>query len=494
MYKVLLVDDEYMILQGLKVIIDWQALGFEVVATARSAKEALAYLDDCAVDVMISDVNMPGMIGLELIEAARALLPHLQTLILSGYQEFSYVQRAIELETKGYLLKPVDKKELEAKMLYFKELLDEQRAASLRQAAYREGLINLWLADELSEKEFFQLTQEQSEAGLSDFTVLYVDCKAFSPALEAFFEASQQPFYLKKEEQKKVYVVILLGQSHQAKCFTNTLQERFYNIINQIILGETVVDWENVYESYNQVRRSLFYNSEVSQIAAKTSAKIELPESRLQFFSFNKVLMIGDEPTIVSKLQAIFEEMTELSFSPEDVKHVSFLLFSDIYRQFPILDRTTYLSMVQTIRDSQSIDQILSALKKVLELTSKSNQLKKRYSDLVSEAITCIQEEYYQELTLKAVSDRLHINGVYLGQCFKNETECSFAQYLNQVRIQKAQQLLLYTNKSINEIAYETGYNANHYFIKMFKKLNGLSPKEFRDRYKDNYQAIKGSY
>lgn len=494
MYKVLLVDDEYMILQGLKVIIDWQALGFEVVATARSAKEALAYLDDCAVDVMISDVNMPGMTGLELIEAARALLPHLQTLILSGYQEFSYVQRAIELETKGYLLKPVDKKELEAKMLYFKELLDERRAASLRQAAYREGLINLWLADELSEKEFFQLTQEQSEADLSGFTVLYVDCKAFSPALEAFFEASQQPFYLKKEEQKKVYVVILLGQSHQAKCFTNTLQERFYNIINQIILGETVVDWENVYESYNQVRRSLFYNSEVSQIAAKTSAKIELPESRLQFFSFNKALMIGDEPTIVSKLQAIFEEMTELSFSPEDVKHVSFLLFSDIYRQFPILDRTTYLSMVKTIHDSQSIDQILSALKKVLELTSKSNQPKKRYSDLVSEAITCIQEEYYQELTLKAVSDRLHINGVYLGQCFKNETECSFAQYLNQVRIQKAQQLLLYTNKSINEIAYETGYNTNHYFIKMFKKLNGLSPKEFRDRYKDNYQAIKGSY
>lgn len=130
----------------------------------------------------------------------------------------------------------------------------------------------------------------------------------------------------------------------------------------------------------------------------------------------------------------------------------------------------------------------------MLELTSKSNQPQKRYSDLVSEAITCIQEEYSQELTLKAVSDRLHINGVYLGQCFKNETECSFSQYLNQVRIQKAQQLLLYTNKSINEIAYETGYNTNHYFIKMFKKLNGLSPKEFRDRYKDNYQAIKGSY
>lgn len=142
-------------------------------------------------------------------------------------------------------------------MLYFKEWLDEQRAASLRQAAYREGLINLWLADELSEKEFFQLTQEQPEAELLGFTVLYVDCKAFSPALEAFLRPPSSPL-LKKAEQKQVYLVILLGQSHQAKRFTNTLQERFYNTINQIILGETVVDWENVYESYNQVRRSLF--------------------------------------------------------------------------------------------------------------------------------------------------------------------------------------------------------------------------------------------
>ncbi|XIJ97922.1 helix-turn-helix domain-containing protein [Streptococcus parauberis] len=107
------------------------------------------------------------------------------------------------------------------------------------------------------------------------------------------------------------------------------------------------------------------------------------------------------------------------------------------------------------------------------------------------ETIACIEQDYEQDLSLKLVSEKLHINSVYLGQCFKNETERSFAQYLNQVRIQKAQQMLLYSNKTINEIAFATGYNTNHYFIKMFKKLNGLSPKEFRDQYKDNYQAIR---
>ena len=277
--------------------------------------------------------------------------------------------------------------------------------------------------------------------------------------------------------------------------FTSEKTTGFVNqltVVKGAEIGETVDDWENVYESYNQVRQSLFYNSQMSQPTDKGNSKLEMPESRLQFFAFNKALMIGDEPNILAKLEAIFHEMKALNFSPEDVKHVSFLLFSDIYRQFPILNKMTYLSMVKTIHESQSIDRILSELQKVLNLTNKSRAPEKRYSDLVSETIDCVRQEYHQELTLKDIANRLHVNGVYLGQCFKNETERSFAQYLNQVCIQKAQQLLLYTNQSINEIAYKKGYNTNHYFIKMFKKLNGLSPKEFRERYKDSYQAIKG--
>ncbi|HFG0136153.1 TPA: response regulator [Streptococcus pyogenes] len=492
MYKVLLVDDEYMILQGLTMIIDWQALGFDVVSIARSGQEALAYLTQYPVDVMISDVTMPGMTGLDLIEAAKTNHPQLQTLILSGYQEFSYVQKAMELETKGYLLKPVDKAELQAKMKQFKDWLDAQQAESIRQETYHDSLLTLWLTDELSEKEFHQLSQDLPEHALTGFTVLYVECSEWIEEMEAYFKQEEQPCYLKKEEDKKIYLAILLGRAQQAKAFTSNLQKQFSENIQQIILGETVDDWENVYESYNQVRQSLFYNSQMSQPTDKGNSKLEMPESRLQFFAFNKALMIGDEPTILAKLEAIFHEMKALNFSPEDVKHVSFLLFSDIYRQFPILDKMTYLSMVKTIHNSQSIDRILRELKKVLDVTNQNNSPEKRYSDLVSETIDCIRKEYHQELTLKAIADRLHVNGVYLGQCFKNETERSFTQYLNHVRIQKAQQLLLYTNQSINEIAYETGYNTNHYFIKMFKKLNGLSPKEFRDRYKDNYQAIKG--
>lgn len=200
--------------------------------------------------------------------------------------------------------------------------------------------------------------------------------------------------------------------------------------------------------------------------------------------------MISDKPTIIAKLNLIFQEMQEMHFSPEDVKHVAFLLFSDIYRQFPILEAGLYQNMLKTIHGGLTIDVIKNELITLLQVASQKKSPSQRYSDLVTETIACIEQDYEKELSLKLVSERLHVNGVYLGQCFKNETERSFAQYLNQVRIQKAQQMLLYSNKTINEIAFATGYNTNHYFIKMFKKLNGLSPKEFRDQYKDNYQAI----
>ncbi|MGT2933124.1 response regulator transcription factor [Streptococcus catagoni] len=494
MYKVLLVDDEYMILQGLKVIIDWKSFGFEVAATAKSAKEALDYLSKDSFHVLISDVNMPQMSGLDLIEEAKKRQPQLQTMILSGYQEFDYVKKAIELETKAYLLKPVDKKELEEKMASFKAYLDQQKKEEDKKDKYQEILINYWLHDELSEKDYLELINKKYPNQDLDYTVLYLHYRAYEQGLNNFFLKQNQLLNVIHNEEKQELFAILVGKRQEAKSFVKNLQKSFTSIIDQLVLGETVEDWENVYESYNQVQKSLFFNQEISSRDSQSYSKIDIADSELQFLSFNKALMIGDRPTIIRKLEAIFEEMRLMDYTPEDVKHVSFLLFLDIYRKFPSLDKRIYNAMLETIHESSQINMLKDALLRVLEVTKEDKAKQKRYSALVSEAIAFITNSYAEDLSLKYIADQLHVNGVYLGQCFKNETKQSFAQYLNQIRIQKAQTLLLYTNDSINEIAYQTGYNTNHYFIKIFKKLNGLSPKEFRDQYKNNYQSIEKTY
>lgn len=114
MHKVLLVDDEYMITEGLKVLIPFEKWNMEVVATANDAEEALDYVKNHPVDLVITDVNMPGMNGLEMIAQMQESLPKLAFIILSGYQEFEYVKKALNLQVADYLVKPVNKVELAA--------------------------------------------------------------------------------------------------------------------------------------------------------------------------------------------------------------------------------------------------------------------------------------------------------------------------------------------------------------------------------------------
>jgi len=114
MYRVLLVDDEYMITEGLKVLIPFEKWKMEVVATANDAETALAYIKDNPVDLVITDVNMPGMNGLQMIEQMKTSLPNAAFIILSGYQEFEYVKTALNLQVADYLVKPVNKVELAA--------------------------------------------------------------------------------------------------------------------------------------------------------------------------------------------------------------------------------------------------------------------------------------------------------------------------------------------------------------------------------------------
>lgn len=104
----MLVDDEYMILEGLKQILPWQELGFEIVKTARTAAEALAYLKAAPVDLVISDITMPEMSGIEMIDTAYKRGDKFAAIFLSGYQEFEYVKEGIRLGVKDYLVKPVD--------------------------------------------------------------------------------------------------------------------------------------------------------------------------------------------------------------------------------------------------------------------------------------------------------------------------------------------------------------------------------------------------
>ncbi|MGY3724660.1 two component transcriptional regulator, AraC family [Granulicatella balaenopterae] len=498
MYQVLLVDDEYMILQGLKRIVNWQELGFEVAATANSAEKALEILKSIPIDVVITDVTMPGKSGLDLLKEVNQLFPKIKSLIISGYQEFDYIHQGMELGIQSYLVKPIDKEELKQKLAEIKDLLDQEEIDEVRDTLYYESIIKTWLNDELNEHEFMRFCQvvnhyqPQNGYRAMILKVYKADKEITIDSIRLMLKEWRKVFFVidsRVENSFEITIVSYFEPLEELR-FIDGCREFFGSDKIRIFAGEVVGDWENLYESYHQVKKVIFYNESPQNLGNKEKAIIEVPKSATQFLGFNKALMIGDKETILATLQNIFTALQIEQVSPEDARHIAFLLFSDMYRHYSYLSEGIYQKSMDVIRQSKTIDQIYDWLSYLL-ISVVSDKQPIRYSALTMQVIAVLNERFNEDLALKNIADDLHVNSVYLGQVFKKDTEQSFSQYLNQVRIKKAQKMLLDTEKNINEIAFATGYNTNHYFIKMFKKLNGLSPKEFRAKYQGRYKEVQ---
>lgn len=238
MYKVMLVDDEYMILEGLKQIIPWKELGFEVVKTAKRAQEALDCLKEETIDLLITDVTMPKMSGIDLVKKVREISPEMPILILSGYQEFEYVKQGMELGVKGYLVKPVDKKELEEKVKQIKkELLQKERFLSHKEMYY-ETMVQKWLNDEINEDEFLTFLAELNLTIASSYSVIIVNQADDSIDLEDYALQNNQPFVIQYDIlSSNQTVIIFQGVRSELNQFVKGIEAQLQGATFKIILG-----------------------------------------------------------------------------------------------------------------------------------------------------------------------------------------------------------------------------------------------------------------
>ena len=427
MYKVLLVDDEYMITEGLKRLIPFDKWDMEVVATANHADDALDYIREHPVDIVISDVNMPDKTGLEMIGEMKDLLPNAYYILLSGYQEFDYVKKAMNLNVVDYLVKPVDKVELER--------LLEKIASQLGEKSHEPEI----LSQQLDEEAFkAHLTQKENWwIGLS------------------------------KEKQGNYAIpYYVLGQDWQIV------------LADQEFEGLLVMPFEAPYQSNfekwkRDIEKTLFYGS------------VNLNQSESLFSYYEPIYRV----IIQGNLQQIIEELTLLEkIVLENTPRVSITkqLFTqfvmDVFHLFEHLKADDMTDIVKNIHAITTFEDLVAYTKETL--TSFFGQY--RMNENVVSVLEVIGRDYKKELSLKDISKDLFINPVYLGQLIKKETNSTFAELLNKQRIKAAQQLLLSTNDSIEDICYTVGYSNVGYFYKVFRKLCGKSPKAYRKQVEAN--------
>ena len=427
MYKVLLVDDEYMITEGLKRLIPFDKWDMEVVATANHADDALDYVREHPVDIVISDVNMPDKTGLEMIGEMKELLPNSYYILLSGYQEFDYVKKAMNLNVVDYLVKPVDKVELER--------LLEKIASQLGEQSHEPEILSQQLDEEafkahLSQKENWWIGLSKEKQG--NFVI---------------------PYYV-------------LGQDWQII------------LADQEFEGLLVMPFEAPYQANfekwkRDIEKTLFYGS------------VNLDQSESLFSYYEPIYRV----IIQGNLQQIIEELTLLEkIVLENTPRVSITkqLFTqfvmDVFHLFEHLKVDDMTDIVKNIHAITTFEDLVAYTKETL--TSFFGQY--RMNENVVSVLEVIGRDYKKELSLKDISKDLFINPVYLGQLIKKETNSTFAELLNKQRIKAAQQLLLSTNDSIEDICYTVGYSNVGYFYKVFRKLCGKSPKAYRKQVEAN--------
>ncbi len=423
MYRVLLVDDEYMITEGLKVLIPFEKWKMQVVATANDAETALAYIKDNPVDLVITDVNMPGMNGLQMIEQMKTSLPNAAFIILSGYQEFEYVKTPLNLQVADYLVKPVDKVEL---------------------AAILEKL----------EREFDRSSNNQLELIFKEET---------SEDEIATYLKSFDSVWLGAATQEKGLVSVPYSILGQIGYLFLSLQKE-----EALYLEEFTVPYKQELQAFKlNLEKSLFYGT------------VSLQETNPLFSYYEpmyRVIIQGNIGQILDELDLLKDIVLQNTPEVSITKQLFIQFIMDVYHLFQHLKPDDMTSIIKKIESTNTFADLLAYLKD--QLSDLFAQY--RMNENVANVLEVIGRDYQKDLSLKDISKELYINPVYLGQLIKRETNSTFAELLNKQRIKAAQQLLLAKNDSIEDVCYAVGYSNVGYFYKVFRKLCGKSPKAYR--------------
>lgn len=505
MFKVLIVDDEAMIRDGLTTIVDWGQFGFEVAGTAVNGTDALQKYKEITPDLMIVDIRMPGMDGLELVKKIRQEDPWQHFLILSGYADFAYAKRAIEYQVDQYILKPVEEEELAAYLRELKpklELETLQRSRALTQAMFAAPASASAL-DSRMKQELARcgpcrvvLVEKADEDGWTPDQRARIDMKLAErlPSVGGrfpFVRHSQIGFVVQDGAKGQTFALsALLKELLDTTSFfavigpavDNALAARSsYEAALKRIKGKFFLETGRVWAWEDTNRGALAETSGDDGIVASAHFDAATLGQKL-FYAFD----IANRDAVKRLIKQAGKQMADIGYQAAAVKH-SFvqafsLALSKLHAQGSLsaqLERDLSRRIVESYEQphwtalAQHLDGLVDDFIATVE--------RQAADILAKKMIDFIHRHYDTPLKLETMAELFHYNSAYLGKWFKSHTGENFNTYLDKVRINKAKELLLEGLK-VYEVAERIGYSSADYFHSKFKKYVGLSPTEFRKK------------
>lgn len=495
-YTALIVDDEAIIRRGLRDTLNWKGLGFEQVECAENGEQALEMTEQLKPDLIITDIMMPMMDGLEYIRRLQELSLSVKIIILSGYDRFDFAQRAISYGTFAYLLKPVENAELEAQIQKAMEELDRSRAQrrDLMQALDSERRLQRFLLADLArgfyDKESEAL-EDMEEYGLS---MLNVPCWGglLYPADGEFTgdqRATRRELDQLMERERGHALIIGKGFFLIAPLGKETMNAQAERILSQIC-EKMGAKWNLALGGSG--RGPLFPNQLLREaeltcsLAPAGSGMVVGPlgvkEARTLEQRLVQALKRGDSEALEQELDRCWAETRRQQIRLEDCRAQFRGLFKWVLQMAEDQENAAWragMDPMHLLDAAQSLNQLEKVVRGVLMDAARKARVQASTRPEINQAMDYMNENYQKPLTLNQVAQYVHLSPCYLSRVFKREIGAGFLDYLSRIRVEKAMELIRDGNDHVYEVAAKVGYADAVYFGQIFKKYVHKTPQEF---------------
>ena len=511
MIKVLIADDERFTRQGILDMVDWDKLNVSEVKEAYDGINALEILKDFEPNILLTDVRMPRLNGIDLAFKARELYPNCMILFMSGYSDKEYLKSAIELKAINYVEKPIEIEELE-------ENLNNAILEFVKNTTIHNSIEHT-IANEISSIDNSEAVNSIISSYFSkDFNDKLVDGQYVSVLIKIYKIIPNKHLFIDKireiihdcglegfvsmQNEKDIVLQIFFSKNiksiHNSNVFQSffaTLDEYIKNYSHfYIFVGSIVANMQDMHKSYASASSldtlSFFkdYNSVIyfEEVPHKTCATID-PNA---YSAFKRNLNNEDKQAVLSDINNITSEfMLNCGTDINEIKNVYNKLLLHIFnfchsRNINLNNSVNENTSFNTILQFNNIFEIKHYMLEIIKDVFLCLKEKNIYNEPALNIIKYINEHYNSyDLSLEDISKNTFLTPAYICVIFKDFTGKTVNKYITEYRIMQAKELLKDSNIKMNDIALKVGYRDGNYFAKIFKKETGYSPSEYRRKF-----------
>lgn len=516
MFRILVVDDEQIVLESVSQMIRTR---FEEVQieTAKNAREGLIKMEQFRPNIIMTDIRMPGMNGIEFIERIRRLDKRVKIIIVSAFDHFEFAKEAVKFDVEDYLLKPLTKSKLISVLEATVDKVDSEEELRHKEL---DNIERFYQSVGIVESNFFNSIllnrnfmkhlahyRELLEVDLNKgyFVSIEFSSLEFSASMDEMNTYNQKisdcseylKTHLKYQMQALVSNPFLNRIFIYVEALDETVDRYFWKQLHQQIidkfglrmrigLGENK-EIDKIYESYESAVLVLRQNDDaVASINEQEEdfgtelfdkASVELYEDfytkrkrfkqALRHYEYEYIKLLKNHKLIAHAEAGLIED---------------FVLILDVCKKNNLIPKTEwnkrYLVELLNKTAVAKVQYFERILKEMFELYSRTT--KGQYNPITIAALEKIQKTYKTEITLESLAEAINVTPQYLSKIIKEDTGVTFKEYLNEQRIEEAKKLLKRGQMSIKDIGFEIGYNDTSYFIRTFKKYEGITPKDYQ--------------